>query len=392
MKRILAFALFLVISFASTITVSAVNEINNSAEEYNLKYEDLKVECKAAILLEAETGEVLYCKNEDTALPLASVTKIMTLLLVMEAISDGRISLDDEVIISEHASSMGGSQVFLREGERMSVNELIKCAVIASANDACVALSEHVAGSESAFVDKMNQRAKELNMLGANFENTTGLDDTTTNHVCSARDIAIMSRELIKYDIVTKYSSTWQDEIRNGEFVLTNTNRLVRYYDGCTGLKTGSTDKAGFCISATAKRDGMHLIAVVMGAETRDKRNTIARNMLDYGFANFALYSTTEEEIGKINVNHGKGDKVGVFTPSISKIINKSDKGKVERTYDIPEDINAPISSGDEIGYVDYIINGQRLCREKVFVKEEVEKIGFGDLYLHLLMYYFNAK
>lgn len=392
MKKVLAFLLIIVMSFASTITVNAINETNNTAEMYKLKCEDLNVECKAAILIEAETGEVLYCKNEDASLPLASVTKIMTLLLVMEAIRDAKISLDDEVLISEHAASMGGSQVFLREGERMSVKELIKCAVIASANDACVALSEHVAGSESSFVDKMNQRAKELNMLGANFENTTGLDDTTQNHVCSARDIAVMSRELIKYELITEYSSTWQDEIRNGEFILTNTNRLVRYYDGCTGLKTGSTDKAGFCISASAKRDGMHLVAVVMGAETRDKRNSIARSMLDYGFANFALYSKSEEEIGQINVNHGKGNKAAVFAPPISKIINKSDKGKIERVFDMPEELSAPLTCGDEIGYVDYLINGKMLCREKLFVKDNVEKIGFKDLYLRLIMYYFTGK
>ena len=317
MKRIVAFVLFFALLFASTITINAISEGNNLAEEYKLKQDELNLDCKAAVLMEAETGRILYSQNPQESLPLASVTKIMTLLLVMEAVEDGRITLDDEIIISEHASSMGGSQVFLREGEKMKVIELVKCAVIASANDACVALAEHIAGSESAFVDKMNQRAKELNMTGANFENTTGLDDTTVNHVCSANDIAIMSRELVKYKLITDFSSTWQDEIRNGEFVLTNTNRLVRYYDGCTGLKTGSTDKAGFCISATAKRDDMHLIAVVLGAETRDKRNAIARNMLDYGFANFALYSVDEEEIGELSINHGKQDKVALYAPAI---------------------------------------------------------------------------
>ena len=392
MKKILALMLSFFMLCSSAITVNAINGENNEAEEYTLKRDELNLDCETAILMEATTGEILYSQSENTPLPLASVTKIMTLLLVMEAVEDGRIALADEIVISEHAASMGGSQVFLREGERFTVEELIKCAVIASANDACVALAEHVAGSEAAFVDKMNERAKELGMDGAHFENTTGLDDTTQNHVCSALDIAIMSKELIKYDVITKYSSTWQDEIRNGEFILTNTNRLVRYYDGCTGLKTGSTDKAGFCISATAKRDGMHLIAVVMGAQTRDKRNAIAKSMLDYGFANFMLYSNSEEEIGQINVEHGKTDKIYVYTLPVNKIINKSDKGKIEKKYDMPSHLSAPVTEFEEIGYVDYTIDGKRLCREKLYVKENLKKIGFINLYLKLLAYYFTGK
>ncbi len=392
MKKIVVFSLALVMMLASVITVNAINDKNNEAEDYILKCDEFDFACKSAVLMEAETGEILYSFNADEAMPPASVTKVMTLLIVMEAIDEGLIKSEDEVLISRYASSMGGSQVFLREGERMTVEELIKCAVIASANDACVALAEHVAGSESAFVDRMNERAGQLGMTGAHFENTTGLDDTTVNHVLSALDIAKMSKELIKYDLITRYSSTWQDEIRDGEFVLTNTNRLVRYYDGCTGLKTGSTDKAGFCISATAKRDGMHLIAVVMGAETRDERNSIARSMLDYGFANFTLFSVSEQEIGEIKVNHGKNSSVKIYAPAFNKVINKADKGKVERVFDLADEIDAPIEAGAEIGRVNYTVNGKRLCENAIFVKENVEKVGFFDLYLRLLEYYFVGK
>lgn len=392
MKKIISFVLIIVISLASAITVNAIYDENNKAETYMLKSDDLNLACKSAILTEGNTGEILYTQNENEPLPLASVTKVMTLLIVMEAVSSGLISPEDEVQISQYASSMGGSQVFLREGEKMTVDELIKCAVIASANDACVALAEYVAGSESAFVDRMNERAGELNMVGAHFENTTGLDDTTENHVCSARDISIMSRELIKYDLITKYSSTWQDEIRDGEFTLTNTNRLVRYYDGCTGLKTGSTDKAGFCISATANRDGMHLIAVVMGADTREERNNAACSMLDYGFANFALYSANEEMVGQVNITHGKNVQAEVYAPAFKKIINKSDKGKIIRDFDVPMEISAPVNAGEKIGYIDYTVNGRLVCRHELYLKEKVEKIEFFDLYLMLLKYYFAGK
>ena len=226
--------------------------------------------CQSAILMEATTGTVLYEQNPDEALPPASVTKIMTLLLVMEALEQGKIQYSDTVTASAHACSMGGSQIYLKEGEQMSVEDMIKSVVIASANDAAVALAEHIAGTEEAFVGLMNQRADELGMTNTNFENTNGLDDTATNHVTSARDIAIMSRALLRHSKITEYSSIWMDTVRNGEFGLTNTNRLVRFYKGATGLKTGSTAKAGFCISATAERDGVSLICVIMAAPTRD--------------------------------------------------------------------------------------------------------------------------
>ena len=247
----------------------------------------LQLDCKSVILMEEKTGAILYRQNAEEALPPASVTKIMTLLLVMEAMEAGTVLPETRISISANAASMGGSQVYLKEGEVMTVEELLKCVIIASANDAAVALAEHISGSVSSFVERMNRRAEQLGMKNTCFENVTGLDDTAKSHLTSAKDIAIMSRELIRHEMVLKYSSIWMDSIRNGEFGLTNTNRLVRFYEGCTGLKTGSTAKAGFCISVTAKRESLSLICVVMGAASRDARNAIATQLLDWGFASF---------------------------------------------------------------------------------------------------------
>ena len=283
MKKVIVSILAILIFLNTAINIFAKNDTNYEAE-YTSQTQNLDINAKSAILMEANTGKILYAMNETESASPASVTKIMTLLIVMEAVDNQKIFLSDKVTVSANAASMGGSQVFLEEGEVMSVEELIKCTTIASANDAAVALAEFVCGSESLFVSKMNERAKELGMEDTNFENVTGLDDTTVNHVTSSKDIAIMSRELIKHELILKYSGLWQDTIRNGEFTLTNTNRLVRYYDGCTGLKTGSTDKAGYCISTTAQRDGMVLIAVIMGAKTRDIRNAEVKKLLDYGF------------------------------------------------------------------------------------------------------------
>ena len=335
--------------------------------------------------MDADTGLVLYTKNASEALPPASVTKIMTLLLVAEAIDRGSISLDDKVYVSANAASKGGSQIFIKEGEEFSVEELLKSTVIASANDAAVALAELLAGTEDAFVVKMNERAKSLGMTNTHFENATGLDDTVTNHLTSAYDIALMSRELIKHDVITEYSDVWQDSIRNGEFVLTNTNRLVRYYDGCTGLKTGSTDKAGFCVSATAKRDGMHLIAVVMGAESRDERNEAARAMLDFGFSNYALYAEPECELEYADVMGGVKDNVAVYSEKFVKLINKVDKNRIEKEYTIPESICAPLTAGDVVGRVTYKLDGEIIGESDVFVKEDVKSIGLLELYARIM-------
>ena len=350
-----------------------------------LSEEDLDLDVKGAYLMEAKTGTVLYSHNSLEASSVASVTKVMTLLLVAEALEEGRFALEDEVYVSEYAASMGGSQVFLEEGERMSVQDLIKCTVIASANDAAVALAELVSGSESAFVKKMNARAGELGLKNTAFENTTGLDDTTVNHYSCAEDVAIMSRELIKHDIILKYSSMWQDTIRNGEFTLTNTNRLVRYYDGCNGLKTGSTDKAGYCVSTTAKRGNMQLIAVIVGAPTRDSRNAAARELLDYGFANFSLAQFPSELVENIPVWSGTKDYVPVYSGVFEIVVNKENLGKIEAEYEIPEHLTAPVAEGEPIGKIVFKLLGEKIGECDILAECEVEKIGFFELFFRMI-------
>lgn len=398
MKRILSFLICIIISL-NYVAVTASASVDEGGMDSTLDTDNifenansLEINAQSALLMDAETGFVLYTKNAAEALPPASVTKIMTLLLVAEAVEKDVIALEDKVMVSANAASMGGSQIFIKEGEEFTVEELLKSTVIASANDAAVALAETVAGSEEAFVERMNQRAKELGMNNTHFENATGLDDTVTNHVISAYDIALMSRELLKYDIVTDYSNVWQDSIRNGEFILTNTNRLVRYYDGCTGLKTGSTDKAGFCISATAKRDGMHLIAVVMGAETRDERNNAAKTMLDFGFSNYALYSEAECELERINVMRGTCDNVSLYSRAFTKLVSKADKKRVEKEFSIPDFIVAPFNQGDVVGKVVYKLDGEIIGESDIFVKDTVEKITLPDLFLRMLKTIFTGK
>lgn len=389
MKRIISLFTVLIMLLLSCTTVFAENDINIKAENNNVLGD---VAAKSAVLMEAETGDVIYAKNECEAYSPASVTKIMTLLLAVESLDSGSFALTDKVKISSYAASMGGSQVFLEENEEMCVEELIKCAVIASANDAAVALAELVAGSEEAFVNKMNERAKSLGMKSSNFENVTGLDDTTTNHVTSALDIAIMSRELIKHEVILKYSSLWQDTIRGGEFTLTNTNRLVRFYDGCNGLKTGSTDKAGYCVSATAKRGDMQLIAVVMGAETRDVRNDIARKLLDFGFATYSLYKQNECELEETYVKRGVKNSVMLYEGDFTMLVKKSDLSKIEKVYAIPQSIYAEISAGEEVGKVEYMLNGKKIGEALIFVKENVEEITFIKLFCTVIGGIFAAR
>ncbi len=358
---------------ASAGSATLVGEQENST--------DLVLECKSAILIEANTGKVLYEQNADEALPPASVTKVMTLLLVMEAIEQGKISLTDTVSTSRHAAEMGGSQIFLEEGEEMCVEDMLKSVIIASANDAACALAEHVSGSEEAFVKKMNERAAELGMKNTVFENTNGLDDTTENHYTSARDIAIMSRELIKHKKILEYSSIWMDTVRNGMFGLTNTNRLVRFYRGCTGLKTGSTSKAGFCVSATAERDGVSLICVIMGAESGDKRNAIAARLLDYGFANYGVYSYDSQSIGDIRVTGGSCEKISLNADSFSCVLEKGKISKVQYKIELPESVPAPIKKGDKVGEVIFTCDGKEIGRSGILVDTDVEKIGFFEIW-----------
>ncbi len=382
---VFAFTIFSAQIFASDDADNIIFDTNISADSDLTLGENIEIDAKSAILMNAETGAVLYAKNVNEALAPASVTKIMTLLLVAEAVDNGSVSLDDEVTISASAASMGGSQVFLEEGERFTVDELIKCAVIASANDAAVALAEHIAGSESLFVEKMNKRAAELGMKSTSFENATGLDDSVTKHLTSSYDIALMSCELMKHTSVMKYASVWQDTIRDGKFTLTNTNRLVRYYSGCTGLKTGSTDKAGFCISATAKRGSMTLVAVIMGAETRDIRNDAARTLLDYGFASFDIYTDPAAPLESAPVRHGRCGSVTLYSEGFGLLVEKGDISRIEKRYEIPEFVDAPVRDGDKLGQIVYSLDGEEIGRCGIVVRENVERITFWELFLRLL-------
>ncbi len=381
MKRFAAFFLALLIGCSSLFVLPAAAEEGNSG--------GLNINATSAILMEYKTGKVLYEQNADEQLPPASITKIMTLLLVMEAIEEGKISEEDAVVTSERAAAMGGSQIFLKVGEEMSVRDMLKSVVIASANDAAAALAEHIAGSIESFVEEMNRKATLLGMENTHFENTNGLDDTTVSHYTSARDVAIMSRALLDHPLILTFSSTWMDTVRDGSFGLTNTNRLVRYYPGATGLKTGSTDKAKFCISATAMRDDMHLIAVVMGSPTRDIRNEEAKRLLDYGFANFALVSEEEGDLGEISVLGGIRDFCRVRNESFSAVVPKGKKGKIERVIELPSVLEAPVKKGDVIGSVNYMLDGELFGKADVFATEDVEKISFLEYLLRLLCYCF---
>ena len=346
-------------------------------------------DAKSLILIEASSGKVLYENNADEPLPPASVTKIMTLLLVMEAVDNGQIKLSDPVTVSEAAAAMGGSQVYLKVGEQLSVEEMIKCVVIASANDAALALAELIAGSEASFVTLMNKRAKELGMNNTNFENTNGLDDTTVNHVISARDIAIMSAELMKHSVILKYTTIWQDSIRNGAFVLTNTNRLIRFYPGANGLKTGSTGKAGFCISAAAKREGMQLIAVVMGSSTRDSRNETAKQMLNWGFANFTRVTVNNTEELSVPINYGKQNHVKASFKTIDLIVEKKLADKIEKQIVLKESVDAPMKKGEAVGKLICTVDGESMCEMPIYSIESVEKNTFRSLFVTLIKKYF---
>lgn len=382
MKRFLSLSLIVALLFSSLCARCFANfgTKTEADRESGVSAYTIGDDIAGAYLVEASTGKVLFAKNEYKSMIPASVTKIMTLLLVCEAIDSGIIALDDNVTVSQNAASKGGSQIFLKEGERMSVLDLLKSTIIASANDAAVALAELVAGSESAFVRRMNKRAAELGLKNTVFENATGLDDTATNHYSCPADIAKMSIELIKHGIILEYSSLWQDSIRNGEFTLTNTNRLVRYYDGCNGLKTGSTDKAGYCVSASAKRGNMQLIAVIMGAPTRDIRNNAARELLDYGFAEYALYERGEVMLEEAPVISGKKDRLPIYSSGFSAVIPKDQSAKVELVYELPESLKAPVAKGSEVGRILYKIDGKQIGYSIVFSGDECEKIEYSDI------------
>ena len=346
----------------------------------------LALSAQSAVLMEKETGTLLYEQQAHQVMEPASVTKIMTLLLVMEALDSGAITKDEMVTVSANAAGMGGSQVYLKEGEQMPVDTLIKCVAVASGNDAAVALAEHLRGSESAFVEDMNRRARELGMKDTCFLNCTGLP--AQGHVTTAYDIALMSRELIsKYPEIREYTTIWMDTIRDGTFGLTNTNRLIRFYEGATGLKTGSTDSALFCMSATAERDGMELIAVVMKCPTSAKRLEDARTLLDYGFANYSLAQVYPEvPLAPIPVLLGEQAQV---QPQLERecriLVKKGQEGQVTTSLTLAQDLEAPVEAGQKVGQFEVMVDGKTVDIVDIVTPQGVSRLTTGGIFSRLL-------
>ena len=348
---------------------------------------ELPLTSRAALLMEKTTGEILFAQNEHEALEPASVTKIMTLLLTMDAIDSGAMAYDDVVTVSANAAGMGGSQVFLGEGEKITVEELLKSVCVSSGNDAAVALAEKVSGVTELFVEQMNNRAKGLGMDDTHFVNCTGL--TAKSHVTSAYDIALMSRELLtKHPDIRRFTTIWTDTIRDGTFGLANTNKLIRFYDGATGLKTGYTTSAGYCISATAEREGMELIAVIMKGETADKRNTDAKALLNYGFSTYALVSAApEESLPALPVSMGQAEQVPLMLPEegVTALVEKGRANALTRRIDLPEGLTAPIAAGQPVGTLTLLDGETEVLSVPILAAEDVPRRSWGSLFVQLL-------
>jgi len=347
---------------------------------------EMDIKAKSAVLMDGETGTVIYEQNAHEALAPASVTKVMTMLLIMEAIDDQRISWDDMVTASEEAAAKGGSQIYLKVGETMSVSDMVKSIAVSSANDCACAMAEHIAGSEAAFVDMMNKRAKELGMNDTNFVNCTGLDDgeNAAQHKTSAYDIAVMSRQLIKnHPDIKKFTTIWMDTVRGGSFGLSNTNKLVRFYSGATGLKTGFTSQAGYCLSATAQREGMELIAVVMGCESSKDRFAACKSMLDYGFAGYAVVKAELTETQTVPVRLGTVDAVtAVPAQTEALLIDKAQKSLVATEIQLEEEVTAPVSQGQRLGTMTIRAGEQVLAQIPLVAEMPVEKLSWGQMFL----------
>ena len=350
---------------------------------------ELDIGGKSALLMDVATGTILFESNAHEPLAPASVTKVMTMLLIMEAIDSGKISWNDTVTTSEAAAAKGGSQVYLKVGETMPVTDMLKSIAVSSANDCACAMAEHIAGSEAAFVDLMNNRAKELGMNDTHFVNCTGLDDSeeAKQHRTSAHDIAVMSRQLLhSHPEIKKFTTIWMDSVRNGAFGLSNTNKLIRFYDGATGLKTGFTSGAGYCLSASALRDGMELVAVVMGAENSQVRFHACKTMLDHGFANYALIAPDLCDVGSVPVILGKTNSVQPkLGESPSLLIDKGQKSTVTTDVQLEESLTAPVSQGQRLGTM-VIRSGEQILKEIPLVAAEgVARLTFGEIFLHVL-------
>ncbi len=351
--------------------------------------EEPEFEGKSWCLIDAATGTLLRAYNEHESLAPASVTKVMTLLLIMEAIDSGAMGWNDSVTASEAAAAKGGSQVYLKVGETMTVEEMVKSIAVSSANDCACAMAEKIAGSEAAFVEKMNSRAKELGMNDTHFVNCTGLDDgpNASQHRTSAWDIALMSRELLsKHPDIKKYTTIWMDTVRNGAFGLSNTNKLVRFYDGCTGLKTGFTSSAGYCLSASAIRDGLELIAVVMGCETSTDRFNTCRGLLDWGFASFALYTPEIPELTPIPVKLGTSDTVTPIPQTNPQIlVEKGDLSRLSTQLVLEPGLSAPVGQGQSLGELIILRDDEEITRIPLVAENAVDRLSFADLFRLLL-------
>ena len=357
---------------------------------------EMNIEAKSALLMDVATGTVIYEQNAHEKLAPASVTKVMTMLLIMEAIDSGKIKWEDTVTASEEAAAKGGSQVYLKVGETMSVADMVKAIAVSSANDCACAMAEHIAGSESAFVEKMNQRAKELGMENTHFVNCTGLDDgaEAENHKTTAYDIGLMSRQLLyHHPDIKKYTTIWMDTLRGGTFGLSNTNKMVRFYQGATGLKTGFTSNAGYCLSSSAQREDMELVAVVMGCETSPKRFASCKSLLDYGFANFSLILPEGPADGKVPVTLGTAEFAeAVAAESAPLLIDKGQKDSVTTEYTLEESIAAPVSKGQRLGTLTVKAGERILAQIPLVAKETVPRLTFGEIFMKLLQKLTMAK
>lgn len=338
----------------------------------------LALSSQSYLLMEASTGEIMYEHNSREHLEPASVTKVMSLLLVCEALEEEIISLEDMVTGSEKAASMGGSQIWLENGESLSVNDMLKAMVVVSANDCTVAMAEHLAGSEEAFVERMNKRAKELGMNDTNFVNATGLP--AENHYTCANDIALMTCELLKHDVIFNYTNIWMDSLRGGEMGLSNTNKLIRFYQGANGMKTGYTDSAKYCLSATAKRDGMQLVAVVMKAPSSDERFADAKKLLDFGFANYSVYNSEMTALPMLRVKGGIKKYTPVSYGARQILVAKGREKKVETYVIMPDSVKAPVKSGDVVGKVEYRIGEEVVGETDVVASEDIKCMGVMDV------------
>lgn len=345
------------------------------------------IEAPSAVLMESSTGRVLFEKNSHEKRPCASITKVMTVILVMEALDSGKIKLTDTVTASEHASSMGGSDIWLEPGEKMSVDDMLKATIIASANDAAVALAEHISGSEDAFVKKMNEKAASLGMKDTVFKNCNGLDED--GHLTSAYDVALMTRELLKHKFVLKYTGTRISELRGGKTQLVNTNKLLRTYNGITGMKTGTTSKAGSCITATAERDGLSLISAVLGCSTGKQRFADAALLLDSGFANYMIYNPKlpEEAYASVKAERGTVPFVKVSpAPAEGILLEKDKSGSAETRIILPESVTAPVAKGDTIGKVEFLSGKDVISSSPIIADEDVDEITLPFIFRRLFI------